>query len=210
MSSTTPSLAERVQRSAVGPLVRNIVSHAKEPRWRSAGSPPPAPPHRKQATVKEYAQRFRPSTFVETGTYRGDTVAALAPLVGKVVSIELDQRLCTLAKARFVDQPDIEILQGDSAQRLPGVVEGLTEPALFWLDGHYSGGPTAGAGECPVVAELTTVLQSEIDHIVLVDDARLFDELDEYPTIDEVRELVQKLRPDYSWQLEDDIIRLHP
>ncbi|HNI34790.1 MAG TPA: hypothetical protein PLV93_05290 [Microthrixaceae bacterium] len=209
MSSPTPSLAERLQRSALGPAIRGVVSRAKTGRWRAAGSPPPAPPHIKLSTVQEYAKRFKPSAFVETGTYRGDTVAGLAPLVPRVVSIELDERLATLAKARFVDDVNIDILQGDSAQRLPEIVADLREPALFWLDGHFSGGATAGDGACPIVDELTTVLSTDVDHIVLVDDARLFDGTDAYPTIDEVRELVEKLRPGIGWQVEDDIIRLH-
>lgn len=209
MSSTTPSLAERFQRSPLGPVIRGVVSRSKVRGWRAAGSPPPAPPHIKVATVQDYAKRFRPAAFVETGTYRGDTVAGLAPLVPRVVSIELDQRLATLAQARFVDDPGIEILQGDSAQRLPEIVADLREPALFWLDGHFSGGATAGDGACPIMDELTTVLGTDVEHIVLVDDARLFDGTDAYPTIDEVRELVAKLRPGIGWQVEDDIIRLH-
>lgn len=209
MSSTSPSPTERLQRSAVGPFIRAAVSRLKVVRWRSAGSPPPAPPHLKAATVKEYARRFRPTTFVETGTYRGDTVAELAPLVPNVVSIELDHRLCTLAQARFVDDPSITIVEGDSATRLGEIVADLREPALFWLDGHFSGGATAGDGACPIMAELETVLTSDLDHVVLVDDARLFDGTDNYPTLDEVRQLVTKLRPEMRWDLADDIIRLH-
>lgn len=206
--SATPSLAERMQRSAAGPWIRAAVSRLRESRWKAQGSPAPAPPHRKVATIQEYARRHRPGTFVETGTYRGDTVAGVAPLVDKVVSIELDPSLATLAQARFVDDPNIVIVQGDSATRLPEIVKELTEPAMFWLDGHFSGGATAGDDGCPIMAELSTVLTSPLDHVVLVDDARLLDGTDHYPTIDEVRELVVDLRPDIKWDLRDDIIRL--
>ena len=45
-----------------------------------------------------------------------------------------------------------EILQGDSTDVLPEVVEKMDEPTLFWLDGHYSGGITAsGEQETPIV-----------------------------------------------------------
>jgi hypothetical protein len=160
--------------------------------------------------VREYARRFRPATFVETGTYRGDTVAALAPLVERVVSIELDPTLATLARARFVDDPSVTILEGDSAVLLPGVVGGLTAPALFWLDGHFSGGVTAGDGACPIMEEIRAVLSSDVDHVVLVDDARLFDGTHGYPSLGELREAVRVLRPDLDWELRDDIVRLHP
>jgi hypothetical protein len=54
------------------------------------------------------------------------------------------------------------------------VAELGSEPALFFLDGHWSGGKTAGIDdECPLMNELRS-LRGRGSDIVLIDDARLF------------------------------------
>lgn len=46
------------------------------------------------------------------------------------------------------------------------------ENGVFWLDGHWSGGFTAGeADECPLLGELNSLCARTHD-IVLIDDAR--------------------------------------
>ena len=39
---------------------------------------------------------------------------------------------------RFADDKNVRILQGDSGKELPSLIDGVEEPVLFWLDGHYS------------------------------------------------------------------------
>lgn len=200
---------EGLQRSKIGPFARTAVSIASWPRWKRNGSIPPAPPHVKRAVVARYARRFRPSAFVETGTYRGDTVARLLRLVPRVISIELAPKLADDAKRRFAKHSSVEVKQGDSAVLLPEVVSFLTEPALFWLDGHFSGGSTANSGESPIMKELDAVLAAGIAHVILIDDARLFDGSDGYPTLRAVMEVVARRRPELKCTVHDDIIRVH-
>jgi hypothetical protein len=221
MSSTGPalptvvrpaqSLAERLNRSPVGPAARALVSKSRTVSWQRAGCPAPAPPHRKQRIVVEHVKHFQPATFVETGTYRGDTIAAVRTHVAKSISIELDETLCALARQRFHRHPDVEILWGDSGTLLADVVEKLTEPAVFWLDGHYSGGATADSGgDAPILNELEAVLMSSVPHLVLIDDARLFDGTNGYPTLEIVAALVAAHRPGTSVTTENDIVVCHP
>ena len=206
------SLIETVQVSRAGPWVRSAVSRALVPYWVLRGRPVPAPPHRKRRIVAGYATSFAVSTFVETGTYRGDTSAVLCTLVDRVISIELDPRLADLARARFAESPNVEIITGDSADVLPGVVRGLTAPGLFWLDGHFSDGVTAlGSQVTPIEQELCTVLHpGGPDHVVLIDDARLFDGTNGYPTLERVQARATELRPGWSFTVAADIVRLHP
>lgn len=211
MSSTKNSIAERAHASPVGPPLRSAIGLLQTPLWKLRGSPAPAPPNRKRAVIVEYARRVRPSVFVETGTFRGDTVARVAPLVPRVISIELDRSLHEAALRRFRDRRNVELVLGDSAAVLPTLVRELHEPALFWLDGHFSGGPTAiGSDTTPIMAELESILGSDVPHVVLVDDARLFDGTEGYPTIAEVRSFVADRRPDLSWTVALDVIRIEP
>jgi hypothetical protein len=46
---------------------------------------------------------------------------------------------------------------------------------MFWLDAHWSGGETYGENdECPLLEELAIINVSPYEHIILIDDARLF------------------------------------
>jgi len=184
------------------------VSVASVPFWRRRHSPPPAPPHVKRGIVADYVNRVRPSIFVETGTYRGDTLARVRPLVNRAISIELDPTLAKAAQRRFKRWPNVEIRIGDSALVLAEVVAGLTQPSLFWLDGHYSGGVTANSGESPVMKELSSILLSSGEHTVLIDDARLFDGTDGYPTIGEITAMISSHDSRLTCSVVDDIIRV--
>jgi hypothetical protein len=205
------NLRESLQRSAVGPAIRSCFSRAEEISWRLRGQPVPAPPHRKREVLAQYAERLRPTAFVETGTFRGDTVARMAHHVPLVISIELDASLYEAARRRFSGNERVRLLQGDSAALLGSVVHALEGPALFWLDGHYSGGPTArGAHATPILSELEAVLDDERPHALLIDDARLFDGTDGYPSLSDVEARCRELRPKTSWSVADDIIRVLP
>jgi hypothetical protein len=209
VKSRTRSIAERLQRSAAGPLLRLLVSLLKTPLWYRHGCPTPAPPHLKRAIITRYVRYYHPSIFIETGTFRGDTVARIAALVPNVISIELDETLWQVARQRFARRPNIQIMHGDSAHLLAAVVAELRGRALFWLDGHYSGPSTALSNDpTPIMAELKTILASDLGHIVLIDDARVFGESDGWPTLAEIRELVSERRPDARWSVSDDIIRI--
>ena len=146
---------------------------------------------------------------METGTYLGDMVAAQLRAFSRIYSIELDPGLAEAARVRFAPWPHVSILQGDSATVLPVVLRDIDRPCLFWLDGHYSGGITArGDRVTPIVRELEAILDHPVrGHVVLVDDARLFDGTDDYPTLGELQQILSRHG---SWMMEcrDDIIRV--
>lgn len=177
--------------------------------WRRAGSPVPPPDSFKQTVVRNYGRRFHLRTFIETGTYLGDMVEAQRRHHRRVLSIELASALCRDATIRFAKARNVTILEGDSGELLPGILVGIEEPCLFWLDGHYSAGVTArGTLETPILQELETIFTHPHEHVILVDDARCFGAGD-YPTLDVLREMTASRRPDWAIEVEDDIIRIH-
>jgi len=120
-------------------------------------------------------KRLDLAEFVETGTYRGDTADWAGRHFARVTTIELSPAFHAAATARFQAQPRVRTLGGESVAMLRAVVPALARPALFWLDAHWSGLDTAGReAECPVLGELAVINASPHDHVVLVDDARLF------------------------------------
>lgn len=163
----------------------------------------------KQNNIRKYKDECGFRILVETGTYLGDMVYAQLDHFKKIFSIELSDKLYQDAVEKFEKFPEVKILHGDSGVLLTKLLQEIHEPALFWLDGHYSSGITArGNKATPILAELQTILGSEFDHGILIDDARLFTGEDDYPTIDEICTFVLQLDPSRTVTVADDIIRV--
>src|SRR4051794_1532265 len=92
-----------------------------------------------ESLVLALQRKWGLSEFVETGTHLGNTVAWAAAHFDRVTSIELSPAFHASAKARFAAQPGISLLNGDSSAMLRQIVSTLSQPALFWLDAHWSG-----------------------------------------------------------------------
>lgn len=179
--------------------------------WKKAGSILPMPHYGKQLTVLEYIESYKPLVFVETGTYKGDMVYAFQHKFDKVFSIELDKFLCLKAQKRFAGYDHIEIIQGQSDEVLPEILKDITQPCLFWLDAHYSGGCTAkGKLETPIIQELKCILNhpNADKHIVLIDDARCFIGENDYPTINGLKKFILEINSNWNYAVKDDIIRV--
>ncbi len=121
---------------------------SKKTLWQRLGrlfNPgPKLPTHaQKQAVLRQFAQKYAIQYLVETGTCHGDMVAAMEKEFKKIVSIELADQFYREVCERFKGVANVELIHGDSAKVLPEVVARLDAPALFWLDGHYSGGAAA-------------------------------------------------------------------
>lgn len=193
-------------------LLRNLKDTLQMRSWYKAGKPVPPPHTVKQRIVSSYASAFGAVIFIETGTYFGDMDYAVKDQFNAIVSIELSQALWRRAVSRFRAYPHIQIRLGSSGEILPDVLKDISSNCLFWLDGHYSGGITAkGSTETPVVKEVMTILGHKIkNHVILIDDARCFDGMGDYPTLEELRELIALNRPDCEFLVLNDVIRIHP
>jgi hypothetical protein len=187
------------------PTVRHLASVIKRGQQ-------PADHSVKQAAIRQLAEQYGTRIFVETGTFRGDMVEAMKQRFDRLYSIELNEEFCHAAKSRFATTPHVEILFGDSGEKLKEIMPRLTGPSLFWLDGHFSGGDTAkGLEETPVMAELNHILDApDLGHVIIVDDARLFGVDPAYPTISAMTEAVLRRRPNLEVSVADDAIRFVP
>lgn len=181
-------------------------------RWELAGKPVPPPHIIKQQAIRYYQKKSGYSILVETGTYKGDMILAQLDSFETIYSIELSYPLYERAKKRFQKNSKVNILQGDSGEIITRVLKDLPEPAIFWLDGHYSGGITATADKhSPVTDELEALISNNaFQHIILIDDARIFKGEHGYPTIEAAKELTEKHFPGYHFSVDEDIIRIVP
>ena len=178
--------------------------------WEQNKNYVPVPHYVKESTIKEIAQKYSLKIFVETGTYMGTMLEALQNEFDSIISIELSEKLAVRAKNKFKSSSHIEIIQGNSGEKISLVLKKLNQPALFWLDGHYSGGVTAKADlETPILSEVKNILEHPIkQHILLIDDARLFNGTRDYPTHEELRKFVSRFSSNFTYEVENDIIKI--
>ncbi|MBV5329830.1 MAG: hypothetical protein JZU65_19740, partial [Chlorobium sp.] len=160
------------------------------------------------------------TSFIETGTYQGDTVNSLVSLFDKLYSIELSDSLYEKAKKKNLDIPSITILHGDSAVRLAESIE-LSKGTfqIFWLDAHYSGEGTArGLSNTPVLKEIETIcMAGNSQSIVLIDDIRMFKDkfangfrkheaVSGYPRLEKVFDLLNNFGIGFDCYVYGDIL----
>jgi hypothetical protein len=151
---------------------------------------------------------------VETGTYHGVTARILGGIFDQVVTVELSATLAASAADGLADTPNVRVVNGDSRTEL-GSLADPEVPTMYFLDGHWSGGPTAGAdAECPVLEEIDALSSGHPNDCVFVDDARLFaaappppHKAEHWPTLMEVLDALRRVRPGHHLTLlEDQVI----
>lgn len=172
------------------------------------------PPHFiKQSIVKNYAKSYRNSVLVETGSYLGDMIISQYGVFSKIYSIEISDLYYQRLLKIFGDSKKVKLILGDSAVKLPSILDEINEDVIFWLDGHFSGGKTgvSDLGISPILFEVKLILDKRptYNDIILIDDARLFG-TDGYPTVEKLIETFGNSINKYTWFIADDVIRFIP
>jgi len=117
--------------------------------------------------IDKYSYR----NFVETGSYRGFTIDNLIDEYDVIHSIELSSKWYGYCLKKFSNHGHVHLYEGDSRSILPMVLENINEPAVIFLDAHYSGGTTARLEkDTPLLEELDIVGQRLYPDIVIIDD----------------------------------------
>ncbi len=179
------------------------------------------PPYEeKRAIILDYKKKYSASVLIETGTFLGDTIEQFKSDFEKIISFELSADLAAKAAKRFENYQHIKIVEGDSGKLLTTYLEDINEPCIFWLDGHYSSEffigneyikTAKGDKNTPIIDELKTILSHKINnHVILIDDARCFTGELDYPSIEELKQLVDSYHKKFSFNVKRDIIRITP
>ena len=127
------------------------------------------------------------NSFIETGTYFGDTTSWASKHFSNVISIELSEKYFSLAQEKFKGTTNINLHYGDSGQVLKELLPKLPSAAIFWLDAHFCCDGAGKGDPAPILDEINTIYTVSKEHILLIDDARLFlspapkSDINEYP-----------------------------
>jgi hypothetical protein len=158
--------------------------------------------------ILDYAKRFNLDTLIETGTAVADTLIHVGHQFENIYSFELMETYWTVAKQNLQEAKiDAHVFNESSAgQSFINLVKTIDQPALFYLDAHYSGegtgsDPSLSTPHVPVRQELkviTTHSPYNNRNVIIVDDARCFkgqefhsDEYSGYPSMEELQEIVK-------------------
>jgi predicted SAM-dependent methyltransferase len=131
-----------------------------------------------------------------------------------VFTIELSDDLYNETIQELRTFPNIRALKGDSRTVLKEVVESLHGPSIFWLDGHYSFGRTAGADhECPLLDELCCLKGIGQKDVILIDDAHMFlmppphpHQVEHWPSLSDVLGSLLAINPQYYIVIFENVI----
>ena len=180
--------------------------------WMALDCPVSPPSAYKQELIKAYRSYYDSAVLIETGTYLGDMVGAMSTYFDEVHSVELSKDLHDKAKGRFRNDKNVKLYQGDSGKVLADILSKLNKPAIFWLDAHYSEGITAkGKLNTPILEEVDLIFSHRMkDHIILIDDSRMFTGKEDYPAIKDVKAKVDSALPGFTFVDRHDVIRIQP
>jgi len=176
--------------------------------WAARDYSVPCPKFVKDAVLKR--QNLVDSTWVETGTYHGETTLLLSQIAKKVFTIEPEVTLYETAKRRFAENPKVTVINDISENAIPLLLPVINGNVCFWLDGHYSGGVTfAGPNDTPLVEELREIqrhLHRFSSTMIAIDDIRFCGKshmYGEYPSLDYLVDWARANK--LEWHIEYDI-----
>ncbi|MGB8854114.1 MAG: hypothetical protein WCC69_11165 [Pirellulales bacterium] len=166
------------------------------------------------------AKRLELTVFIETGTFKGDSVAAVRPSFEELHTCELSPELHAAATQRFANDPAVHCHLGSSPDRLRALAAiHARHPVMYWLDAHWcSAAQTAGEeSQCPLLEELEAIAPLHPESIVWIDDARYFMapptaplEARGWPTFQQVLDCLQSLSTQHHLVFANDTILFHP
>lgn len=138
--------------------------------------------------------QLKAERFIETGTFKGWTSYWAAKHFKQVKTIEFSAKIYNNTKEKFKSIENIEFIFGDSRLILPKIIYSDSTNCIFWLDAHWCKNDSYGEeDQCPIIEEIEIINKLNLDHAILIDDARLFlspppkpNSVEYYPGINEL------------------------
>jgi hypothetical protein len=122
--------------------------------------------------------------FIETGTYKGETIFEMSKYFDKLYTIEIDNNLYN--ECLIKNKDNIEMYLGDSLIKLPYILEKVIKDInynkesliVFFIDAHISGSDSSwnNKDRVPIYEELDIILKKKLSNkcIYIIDDVNLW------------------------------------
>ncbi len=173
----------------------------------------------KPAFIQKIQRLSKYTCFVETGTFLGESTEKASRCFPHVYTIELSEILYEKAKNRFEKNRNIYCYLGDSKNIFDLLLPQIPADAVFYLDGHASGGITAkGEQFTPIWEELSMIQKYNLtDSLIMIDDIRFFQDSSRpllanegYPDLSVLLEKLRQINPDYQFAFIQDMLIAFP
>jgi glycosyltransferase involved in cell wall biosynthesis len=158
--------------------------------------------------------------FVETGTFKGDTIECIKNYFKEIHSVELSEVYYEFSKERFKDNHSIKLYLDNSPDFLEKLRQSFSKKSvLYWLDAHWCvADKTAGEkSQCPLLQEINAIRKLNDKSIIIIDDARLFispppkpHEISHWPSFESLLEALKKLSDKHELIILNDTIIFYP
>lgn len=110
--------------------------------------------------------KYNVESFIETGTFAGETALWAAEHFKHVYTFEAAQELHEKFTAKELPQ-NLQAVYGDSSSLIGNYIN---NHAVYYLDAHYSSGNTFNS--YPLLDEVRAINQKKFDDFIIIDDAR--------------------------------------
>jgi hypothetical protein len=170
--------------------------------------------------VKEVKKKFLLDVFIETGTFKGDTIENVKDIFKNIYSVEISNEYFKLASEKFKAFPNIKIFESSSPAFIKSLKnEFINKSVLFWLDAHWCVADHTGGEEsqCPLIEELEAIGQLNEESLIVIDDARLFltvppypHEVSHWPSLNQIVNTLRNLSSKHEIMVLNDNILFFP
>lgn len=166
--------------------------------------------------VRHLVDELKLTTFVETGTHKGDTVRSVLDMFDEIHTIEIADGLYGAAVEMFEDEPKVHLHHGSSVDVLSEILP--KQSVLYWLDAHPCDTTLTGVDQCPLLEELRLIGSLDENSVVMIDDAGLFEAqlatrpgvYGRWPHMGEVAKGLRSLSDKHRLFVVDDVIVFCP
>jgi len=141
-------------------------------------------------------RKFRLHFFVETGTGGAQSTELAACCFDRVFTCEIDETALRNAQQRLAAYHNIQFYPLHGPDFIAKVRPMVSQPAMWWLDAHWCGGPKRFQ-ECCLLDELRAIQGTFGHSVILIDDANYMlkpppppHDPKQWPTVEQIKELV--------------------
>ncbi|WP_145573389.1 glycosyltransferase family 2 protein [Yersinia alsatica] len=158
--------------------------------------------------------------FVETGTFKGDTIELIRDKFSEIYSVELSNEYYEMAVQRFADYANINLVHSNSPSAMQNWMPGLiNKSVLYFLDAHWCAAENTAsiASQCPLLDEINAIGKLNAESVIVIDDARLFlapplipHEISQWPSFHQIISALLSMSSNHELMVVNDVIVFHP
>lgn len=161
----------------------------------------------KSSLIKKIGTYYKINQLIETGTYLGDTSAALSSSFKKIYTVELNRELFKKTTKRLSKFKNVFCYNLSSDIFLKNIISKIKVKSIFFLDAHYSGPGTSKDNNFSCLKELYEIKKSKIkNHIIIIDDISDFSTFEENKNLSNIISAIEKISCKYKFYFDYDML----